>query len=222
LENKLKERPILFSGAMVRAVMDGTKTQTRRIVKPQPPQRWSKVAPVKSESAGIIGWDFYNDIDRIDHGYINKPCPYGKIGDRLWVRETFCFVADSQYGEEDWIDYRATPKYSDEAPACWHEEPKGNRELVWKPSIFMPRRASRITLEITGIRIERLQDISEYDAKAEGCIAGYGKIPGSKISTMMTAVDYFRNLWRTINGKKAPWASNPFVWVIEFKRIGNV
>ena len=322
----MKERPILFSGPMVRAILEGRKTQTRRIIKPQPYQNHSPLASgawefvtrpkVKDDT---IGW--FRDIAEIA-----RFCPYGKPGDRLWVRETWGITAKVSTDcwdrlpfvkiPRDFIDYRAT-------------EPDVNSH--WKPSIHMPRRFSRITLEITNVRVERLQDISEEDALAEGfdmdtcetvfdkaagkhqvkqtrwvesinqgevlgdyCIdcayrlvakrkdhqvCGWDDWPetdgpayceecGSAIQLSLTkygiereiwlenddpedrprwpvrgrdarivhALAYgigdvqskhekrlaqigFATAWNLINGKKHPWSSNPWVWVIEFKKI---
>ena len=174
---QVKERPILFSGEMVRAILDGRKTQTRRVVKPQPPP---------------LG------------GFVKNP--YGQPGDRLWVRETWA-LDDKYY-------YRA-------------DGAVGDRCGKWKPSIHMPRAASRITLEITGVRVERLQEITISDIYAEGAItdewlewrddvSGVGMPAGSRIENER---DVWEKLWDSINGKTYPWKSNPWVWVIEFKRI---
>jgi hypothetical protein len=177
-----KERPILFSGEMVRAILDGRKTQTRRVVKPKP------------DDSGL--WN-------------NDKCPYGKPGDRLWVRETF-FVDGPR------IQYRADH----------HGAPK---ETIWKPSIFMPRHASRILLEIADVRCERLRDISEADAIAEG-VASFRPVPGDGDPETLYAnymnkgrLSYrkayfsFMTLWQSINGPES-WNANPWVWVITFKR----
>jgi hypothetical protein len=178
----MKERGILFSGPMVRAILEGRKTMTRRVVKPQP--------------VDIHGSAFMKTIK----------CPYGKPGDRIWVRETF---RREDLGEKVW--YRAD----------WNE--KDAKELFidqsggWKPSIFMPRWASRITLEITNVRVERLQGISQDDAKVEGADGidwGHGRDYGGP-------PDYiggFKRLWESINGPGS-WTANPWVWVVEFRRV---
>lgn len=169
----IKERPILFSGEMVRAILDGRKTQTRRVAK------------------GIaLEW---LAPDMFTPEFVALPenglCPYGYSGDRLWVRETF-----QSYG--DGFAYRATPVIPD------------NRN--WKPSIFMPRSASRITLEITNVRVERLNEITEMDAEAEGVYVWS--------DSGNPAIWKFHCLWDDINGKKYPWSSNPWVWVVEFQK----
>jgi hypothetical protein len=229
----MKERPILFSGEMVRAILAGQKTQTRRIAKIENTEDINLYEVVCNGSVHYrrpAGDTILEDARRtpgysvrtVIDGLIEK-CPYGKVGDCLWVREkTSAMKSGGLWG--DWSDSAdARVEYlADSSADYFHlsgDQKKNFKKWENRPSIHMPRWASRITIEITRIRLERLQDISEEDAKAEGCIAGYGRIPGSKISTMMTGVDYFRNLWRAINGKKIPWSSNPFVWVIEFKRV---
>lgn len=178
-------KPILFSSDMVKALLAGTKTQTRRLVKPQP--------------------QISHDID----------CPYGKPGDLLWVRETWCPVDDSDFDGGEWIDYRATPKYEASHPAGWENEPDSPDALKWRPSIHMPRWASRITLRITDVRVERLQEISEADAIAEGCPA----VSLYSLDCESTPPSHhFRALWESINGKGS-WDENPWVWAITFEVI---
>lgn len=174
----MKERPILFSGEMVRAILDGRKTQTRRVVKPQ------------------LG-------DLFDYETCSpKPsCPYGAPGDRLWVRETFSLLGGQ-------AEYRATRRMGEPA-------------APWRPSIFMPRWPSRIDLELTAVRVERVQDISEADAIAEG--VKFYDDPNT------SAVKLFIALWDSINAKRRDprsgqilpysWADNPRVWSLTFRRI---
>lgn len=195
-----KERPILMNGAMVRAVLDGRKTQTRRIVKPQHLKFFNQSA------ADMMG------------DWSNRPFPYGQPGDRLWVRENFCpvYAQDPTYnnGEPIEIDYAATYKHGDRLVT-----PK------WKPSIHMPRWASRILLEITGVRVERLQDISDEGALAEGInkiahgregyFYHYQRTEAHQ-NNKCFADDAFQELWESINGPGS-WDVNPWVWVIEFK-----
>ena len=194
----MTEHPILFSGPMVRAILEGRKTQTRRVLKPQP----NEVGAV-----GIISLPdqlgdsnlFYFESKSGKIGLFKPPfikCPYGAPGDSLWVRETW-----HPRGE-----YRATP---------WEN---ANGRAIWKPSIHMPKWASRITLEITEIRVERLQDISEEDAIAEGSQIPCAQLPKSCQQGTMTERCQFSKIWETINGKKYPWSRNPWVWVIEFKK----
>lgn len=203
----MKERQILFSGAMVRAILDGRKTQTRRVVKlphNNPLGAW--------EPTTIGGKGLYRDkactipANEPERAAIwhtrTGDCVvalYGQPGDRLWVRETW--REDSPDDAEAAI-YRADGR-TDLPP-----------EFKWKPSIFMPRWASRITLEITGVRVERLQDIGWRDCAAEGT----PNDPEHGIG-YPTWQDAYAALWDSINAKRAPWASNPWVWVVEFKRV---
>lgn len=179
----MKERPILFKGEMVKAILDGRKTQTRRI---------SKEFPEGHD--GIL--------KRVPN---QKGCRHGEVGDRLWVKETW---RPDDYAPEDTI-YQAD--ISEEVLA------EGKGIITWKPSIHMSRKRSRLDLEITGLRVERLQDISEHDAYCEGVqltddFTGCAEdLNGSYI----TAYEY---LWKQINGEKS-WDENPWVWVIEFKRL---
>lgn len=202
--NTPKERPVLFSGPMVRAILDGRKTQTRRIVKPQPDCALTSLASTTSNrSPRVIA---------MRGGLYSIFCPYGKPGDRLWVKETFVAWDKSHDGNLitgqlkkracNFIEYRA-----DESSA----------ELKWRPSIFMPRWASRITLEITALRVERLQQISGEDCRAEGC--GSPEIPWRADGAASHPwVDTYKRIWDSINGPES-WAANPWVWVVEFRRI---
>lgn len=179
----MKERPILFSGPMVRAIFNGRKTQTRRAIK-----------------TGGIPYDEFWAEQWLRKG----KCPFGTPGDRLWVRETF--VVDYEVGEgtrgeiSPAVFYRATDD--------------GNTNFTpgmeqWKPSIHMPRKFCRLLLDVKAIRVERLNDISEDDCKAEGCV-----------DRGDSAGDEFAELWESINGKRGyGWKENPWVWVVEFERV---
>lgn len=221
----MKERPILFSAPMVQAILAGNKTQTRRTIK------W----PIMDKTIWFeldegYGPDLVNPKEPIDH-----LCPYGKIGDQLWVREK------SRIGSSGWhhidggwycIDYAAggSSMRNGEAPKHYPElSHNKDFSLRWQPSIHMPRWASRIQLEITNIRVERLQDINEADAKAEGCdsdmtewgsIYWFHGVEGYKSGKSFadSAKEAFTRLWETINGPDS-WTANPWVWVIEFKRV---
>lgn len=181
----MKERAIIFSGDMVRAILDGEKAQTRRIVKPQPVQYNRPDWPVTHgwrEVPHVGGWEVsWNQNRMTATEAIGEFCPYGVPGDRLWVREAF-FV--SSVGR---IIYAA------------------DRELLRpKSPIHMPRWASRITLEVTGVRVQRLQDITEDDARAEG----------------FDSLDGFALLWDRINEKCGyGWQDNPWVWAVEFRAV---
>lgn len=182
---RVKERPILFSGEMVRAILEGGKTQTRRILK-QKAIDWlptlSDISIAGKESTGL--------------------CHYGYTGERLWVRETWMIDP----GAERKLHYKADIPFAEEG-------------YNWRPSIHMPRAASRLLLEITDVRVERLQDISRADAKAEGATKAYLNKEGYYTEHEEgTYKEGFAALWQSINGKES-WEANPWVWVIEFKRI---
>lgn len=179
----IKETPILFSTPMVQAILDERKTQTRRVLKKQPVDedyRW---------------WHCKGDSPFIDIAN----CPYGQIGDRLWVRESYSYYHSIK-------DEQGNPKIAYKADIY----DSGLKSFKWKPSIHMPRSASRITLEITDICVEQLQDISEEDCLSEGI-----NYQGNAYDT----IGAFSELWDSINVKNHTWNSNPYVWVIEFKMI---
>lgn len=209
----MAERPILFSGPMVRALLNGRKTQTRRIAKP--PAKWAERFPICKPSvmkAGHETWWWDGVYDRVGASQI---CPYGVPGDTLWVKETWHpraalsdwdldiryaadgalrTIKDGEFGERDWTMPKAAAR--------------GNVS-----PLFMPRWASRLTLAITKVRIERLQDISERDVKAEGVnqtVIGTPRNPHR-----MTYRASFRDLWDHINGPES-WDANPWVWAITF------
>lgn len=183
----MKARPILFSAPMVQALLEGRKTQTRRIVK------CPEKLPPEPESFEHNGWGFSQSINGGRFSWPFK-CPHGEPGHLLWVRETFCVPTDFDTGKKCLPEYKAT--YRGKAfDGCW------------KPSIHMPRQLSRITLEITDIRVERLQDISEEDAKAEGT---------QPEGTGGEASAWFAHAWEKIHSLQS-WLDNPWVWVIEFQ-----
>ena len=199
----MKERPILFSGAMVRAILDGRKTQTRRVVK-MPRGIVSLYRPFPNEPENVQGVDKDGLI-----GWYASPtvCPYGAPGDRLWVRETFG-IPDAPYERRDkaLVIYRADQ--SDEMAAL-------NR-YFWRPSIHMPRWACRLVLEVTGVRVERLQDISSDDAIAEGIEPS--DVGDAREEAAWNIAGY-EELWDSLNAKRGlGWATNPWVWVVEFRR----
>ncbi|CAM7402895.1 hypothetical protein [Klebsiella pneumoniae] len=201
----MKERGMIFNGEMVRAILDGRKTQTRRIMAPQPADDIERGIFPNPE---VIGW---KSSLRHKHGSTTAHfCHYGKPGDRIWVRETW-----NKYG--GLLTYRADHDWIDDM----------RKETVctakWVPSIHMPRWASRILLEITDVRVERLNAISEEDARAEGIIDG-GCLncgepePCGCANPEPDAADAFAYLWQSIYGQES-WNANPWVWVIEFKRV---
>ena len=216
-----KERPILFSDEMVRAILSGAKTQTRRVVKFTNNGMFicnrfrGAVSCCKMGESGPI-WNPYGGApdEPLPQKYIEKACPYGTVGDYLWVRETW-----APKGTTGKLYYRADGELG-----------SINVER-WKPSIHMPRRLSRITLEITGVRVERLQDISEEDADREGFATTFehshdcghdscalaGGIQDCD-GEVVSGIDTFRQYWDSLNAKRAPWSSNPWVWVLELKK----
>mgnify|MGYP001593654660 CR=1 FL=1 len=217
----MKERPILFSGPMVRAILDGWKTQTRRIVK--------GAQPTGASGHTISGDWFRNErlvmrehkaVSAISDVLWSQECPYGRVGDRLWVRETWAFelgAISSTRDENAPLVYAADGEQALRSRLCDR----------WRPSIHMPRWASRINLEITGIRVERLQDISETDARAEGAEEvwfDHGSAADRGLIDMpcMEINAPFRNgyalLWDQINGRGS-WAGNPWVWVYDFCEV---
>jgi hypothetical protein len=231
----MTDRPILFSGEMVRAILDGRKTQTRRVMKVQPwPNATVEVGPYhphrmdrngESQPGPATFGAIWDHQDIVNGGDAGLRCPYGKPGDQLWVRETWKPVPISAYRCSEGVQQTPNPQDTHEAAvykAGWDRSSGG---VSWRPSIYMPRWASRITLRITDIRVERLQDISEDDARAEGVT------PATEPPTaaaLMTAVGRgawfmphrgaFANIWNKINAPGA-WDENPWVWAISFERV---
>lgn len=230
-ETKVKERPIIFNADMVRAVLNGSKTQTRRPCKPQPFHTYMKQIISDNGGDNRLWVDGKLKLDVFNENFDKKldletgGCPLGKPGDRLWVREQFAefdgVVKDARTVDDplSCIAYQTEPDY----------EKLFEDSGLWKrrPSIHMPRWASRITLEITAVRVERLQDISEADALAEGVwqIPGYEEIGESWFTwengtAYSTAQGAFESLWDSIYGEtESRWAANPWVWVVEFERV---
>lgn len=220
----MKSQGILFKEAMVRAILDGRKTQTRRLVKPQPSNSeapWPDNGSCITISDVMENPDYYSKCSLI-------PYPPGTI---LYIKETFSLDAVSMYPCPP-VWYRATddiqsdgihtcPKSTmrlipwADCLACWE---KGHGKFKWKPSIFMPRALSRLWLRVTNVRVERLQSISEEDAIAEGVDLNgpVGHIPTAL--EMGKARYQYANLWNSINGQGS-WDANPFVWVYSFERI---
>nr|WP_310616968.1 hypothetical protein [Pantoea cypripedii] len=200
----MRERPILLNGDMVRAVLNGSKTQTRRIMKVQPESKQFGLSRVRaSTKRSDIGKYYWSESNATGHHIRSKlfACPFGAVGDRLWVRETWsthsCF--------DDYKSSTLSPMLS------LHYWADGKLDTGKKrPSIHMPRWASRITLEITGVRVERLNSISGEDARSEG-FAYEG-------SYVLGDIDEFYRAWTSIYGEES-WQANPWVWVIEFRRV---
>lgn len=225
--------PIIFSGVMVRLILAGNKVQTRRIVKPQPPS----VEDVKRRAG--IGYHWFTDEHVPGRFRVAGPvwaarelgapeslrCPYGMPGESLWVKETFAWsIKDpdsvAELGDPDNYDpvYRADQEHEGEWDRYEDGKCVGKTKPTWRPAIYLPRWASRLTLEIEDVRIERLQSISETEAIAEG-IDGPERVQHAREPTYGPLIDRYANLWDEINGKRAPWSSNPWVWVITFRRV---
>lgn len=200
----MADRPILFSAPMVRAILAGTKTQTRRAMRDQPCELLDfNRGRLSIRVRGAVYQAFSPQFPPVR-------CPYGRPGDRLWVREAWAPYM-GKYGRPT---YRADPE--------WQGVPAPRPDGRWRPSIHMPRAASRITLEVVSVRVERLQDISEADSIAEGIERSgecnwrdYLDHPHNDFTSARRS---YRSLWDHINGPGA-WDANPFVWVVEFKRV---
>jgi hypothetical protein len=201
------DRPILFSAPMVRAILAGTKTQTRRIVK------WRGIdAGLNLQFSGLRAvrdrgglWALESDTRTSRETRCDLTvCPYGQPGDRLWVRESHWFFQD----EHDPVTGYTPPVLTTD-DVEYRADGESTRH-GWRPSIHMPRWASRITLSLTGVRVERLQEISEADATAEGTTNSL-HLGGGRFAT-----ENFAHLWGSINGHES-WEANPWVWVVEFE-----
>lgn len=261
----MTEKPMIFNAEMVRAILEGRKTMTRRIVKQVPDYYHFKHCggPKQGQPKHIMDWSlsgvyqadedqenyckkghFYLDVqtDVDDNSHQEIKCPYGQSGDRIWVRETFSLETNS-HGDLSGVEYE--PPFKDGRPVKWdggdwwqphYRATDPSPELIcygdicrqcddngsgphWKPSIQMPRWASRITLEIVDVRVERLNDITREDAKKEGFLPSIGNgLEQSCGRSFGNAELAFRNTWESIYGPGS-WESNPWVWVLQFKRI---
>ena len=234
----MKERPILFSAPMVRALLADTKTQTRRIVK-HPHAAEVDVWADEGNGRWGMGVQEAGVSARMDA----MLCPYGQPGARLWVRETWRLSSCGRHyptqkttAYVEWKDRQSTDRQHQQEWACSDSESEAllekQRVGTWRPSIHMPRWASRIDLEVAGVRVERLQAISDADAIAEGIERVRGRdVPAAMGGNVQMWRDYlnpdgwqatpagsYRTLWESINGPGS-WAENPWVWVVEFKRV---
>lgn len=208
----VRERPIIMQAESVRAILAGRKTQTRRAYKPRNPEPW-ELPPGEGYKDDGTSWPMYQDTYGDFHPV---RCPYGAPGDRLWVREAWRpWFDESEYAV---VQYRADgatrkPEGLDVATG-WnfaHECDDATDESPWRSPLFMPRWASRLTLEVVEVRVQRVQDISGEDAVAEGA-AGFGGLQVPKVA--------FAAGWDSLNAKRGfPWASNPWVWAVTFKRV---
>ncbi len=209
----MKERGMIFNAEMVRALLDGRKTQTRR------PIKWKQTRFTEiGEREDGSKWPWSEDAEHACDFW--HPCPFGAVGDRIWVRETFSALEPGSYeqvkpqeGHCQDLRYAATDRLA--------KSDADIRGYKWVPSIHMPRWASRIQLEITDVRVERLNSISQEDAQAEGLeLTGWRPTHSDPDSggEVMTPYDNFAELWSSIYGDES-WQANPWVWVIEFKRV---
>jgi hypothetical protein len=196
---KMKSTGLIFSSSMVKALLAGTKTQTRRVIR-NVPDDTIEILPVPDKR-----WRPYDrQFLSTGHGF---RCPYGVAGDQIWVRETWQNDPAGKWG----TCYRASG----------HNQLCKFHGHLWRPSIFMPRWASRITLELTRVRVEKLQSISEEDAVAEGCVGGMGQatIKSERFGCCMPGAVYqYAVLWDSLHGE-GNWAENPWVWVLEFRKL---
>ncbi|CAM3640233.1 hypothetical protein G4177_06025 [Corallococcus sp. ZKHCc1 1396] len=221
----IRERPILFSAAMILALLAGRKTVTRRLLKPQP-------APNAPHDGGTV-WEFRPDkglhvpCGTVGHLSVAEKmglrCPYGQPGDRLWVRETFHITSANEVVYRADYPYNATERGMENIPA--------EQAVRWCPSIHMPRWASRLTLKVLSVRAERLHDITEEDAKHEGVEEApdpfdedteYWRcfLPecADDCAGVLSARESFETLWKSINGPES-WDANPWVWRVEIARV---
>ncbi|MFI2852711.1 hypothetical protein ACH677_11280 [Klebsiella aerogenes] len=225
----MKERGIIFNGEMVRAILDGRKTQTRRIMKLQPKPSKSRPGDFWFSSKKLESMVHVSDLAPGNspiadyHLFIQEHCcPFGAVGDRIWVREAF--RVHSRATDVATLVYKASERNSwteqtHRVPVAVCNKPATPEK--WTPSLHMPRWASRILLEITDVRVERLNAISQEDAQAEGMeLTGWRPTYSDPDSggEVWTPYDKFARLWESIYGEGS-WKVNPWVWVIEFKRV---
>lgn len=207
----MKERPILFNTEMVRAILDGRKTQTRRVI------NFGKLSNIKRGrlfySKTFDSWAIEDKGPSPEADITLVNCPYGKVGDKLWVRETFAVGSVVGAENDEWYLSQCKGENNFIPKEYCIRNDIGVEDVIWKPSIFMPRKASRITLEIQNIRVERLQDITLEDAREEG-------INPKEIGSDYEGIKAFEKLWNSINESKGKgWNENPWVWVVEFKKV---
>lgn len=249
----MKERPIIFNDEMVRAILSGTKTMTRRPMKVQPTPSKTRPGDFSFPSKKLESMVYVSDLApgnspiSDSHLFFQECCcPYGHPGDRLWVREAFSILGNEDGCPIDWSEnlvkaggpdaariYRASCEqkpgdyglWSIPDDAFWKPHTDDMKyEGSWTPSIHMRRWASRITLEITDVRVERIQDITDGDARAEGVPEAGGLLPEYPGTYLTPKGDFasarvaFQRLWESIYGDDG-WNSNPWVWVIAFRRV---
>ena len=214
----MKERPILFSGEMVRAILAGQKTQTRRVVMPR--HKGGIITGVNPDGMPIESWGGGRGFNAV-HNEVYTPCPYGEADDRLWVREKW--KPEELASGLDGVRYAADDGFQPiedtmEAADAWNDvyHRKGDKGR-WRPSIHMPRWVCRLVREVTAVRAEPLQNIDNVDAIREGT-------PDLRThDNMWDMRQCFRHLWDSINGKRpgCSWQDNPFVWVVTFQTCNS-
>lgn len=227
----MKERPILMSAPMIRALLAGTKTQTRRVMKRQKQHDFTDYTLFGQQGHSTDSWKAIEHAPDWPDGKEDQcVCPYAsRRGDRLWVRESWMPDAPRNGEWADTAFYGCGMSPLSDIPECyrhpWHCLYRATWEscalVGWKPSIHMPRWASRILLEVTELRVQRLQDISEEDARAEGCAPAWLDADDNETVHAHAQPTYrqgYARLWRDIHGAGS-WEANPWVWVVEFKRI---
>lgn len=211
----MKEIPVLFNAEMVRAILDGRKTQTRRPFKVQP-EYIGTIDGLETWNWNQWTWQ-YGKLKKLR---IETVSPFGIVGDHLWVRETFCGYIQTSYEYDEWEE-ATTEKIKERFPmTVEYRATSKSRPYKWRPSIHMPRWASRITLKVTDIRVQRVQEISEEDAMAEGCeerlISGYMENGGVVSPDTFKAKEEFECLWNSIYNT---WDANPWVWAATFEVV---
>lgn len=214
----MKETGLMFKAPLVRAILEGRKTQTRRVVKGVGHDNCIALRKPSKTKAGV----FTHAMDAPKLGL----CPCGKPGDRIYVRETFVqgYKADPETGavrdyDEEGNDIPMTTWYrATDGGITWGDDDDWETNVPWKPAIHMPKALARIWLEVTGVRVERLQDISEADALAEGARFELASIDSVRIGATASFLSGFRNIWESTGGD---WDANPWVWAIDFKVLST-
>lgn len=224
----MKETGLMFKAPLVRAILSGQKTQTRRILNPQSAENH----PHDGGTKWVLARGRHTPVGSVGHlslqDQMGRNCPLGQPGDRIYVRETWQgpLMSSKEWEEHYFSGADDLPAHFRTPAHCQYAADGGpppefmtmDDELVsrWKPSIHMPKWAARIWLEITGVRVQRLQSITEADCLAEGATGGHGAIPGYTYSA--TPLEHFRHIWESTGGD---WAANPWVWVVDFKTIST-
>ncbi|MGH3427721.1 MAG: hypothetical protein ACRDQZ_09175 [Mycobacteriales bacterium] len=226
----MNERPIIMQPESVKAILEGRKTQTRRVIKPQPPSEAKSCGVLRAPGTKYHGhWWWLDAISFDDATPLDGEfrCPYGMWGDRLWVREAWLPVVDgADHGTPGWLEWTPDPERPvpddgyNEPEAILYKATDDHHPPRWRNAMFMPRWASRITLELVDVRVERVQEINNDDAKAEGVVPD---CRGDHLTHEVAChIETYEDLWDSINEKRGfGWQKNPWVWVLEFERKEN-